>query len=403
MFRACTILGPDMLHSETIELKIYLRIKPLGPGSVTMTLPMLHQATGEDFAVLVERLKGLEAEGHIALFKYSGETRWARGDFPDGSFFYTNTFIVEITPTGRKYFERLEQIAAEARSSTDRDDRQFQLLAIEEARKSIPEDDRPHPRVGAVVAKDGRVLSQAHRGETLKSHAEYIALERKLPDDLVAGATVYTTLEPCTTRTHPKVPCAQRIIDRRISRVVIGMLDPNPEIRGIGYQALRDAGIDVQLFPGDLARQVEEINREFTRAQKEKLTVRTGTQTDSATMAAARALTDATWDLQRAAWSFQALHAQYGVAREVKAIAQDERQIITKVEVAIRVFGQDYDFPKDLAATVKEELGKINIALVNLRSFAITGQDEKLTISANQVQDSCERIRAAAKPYAYRK
>lgn len=149
-------------------------------------------------------------------------------------------------------------------------DRKFALMAIEEARKSVAEDSRPHPRVGVVVVKDGKVLSKAHRGENPKSHAEYIAMEVKLPDDVVAGATVYTTLEPCTTRNHPKIPCAQRLLDRKVSRVVIGMLDPNPDIRGRGDQVLSDAGIETQLFPRDLRAQVEEINRDFVNAQRRR-------------------------------------------------------------------------------------------------------------------------------------
>lgn len=157
------------------------------------------------------------------------------------------------------------------KSSGD-DDRRFAQMAIEEARKSVPEDERPHPKVGAVVVKDGKILSKAHRGEKSKSHAEYVALDDKLSDDLVAGATVYTTLEPCTTRKHPKIPCAQRLIDRKVIRVVIGMLDPNPDIRGLGDQLLSDAGIEVQLFPRDLRAHVEEINREFIRAQKQRQT-----------------------------------------------------------------------------------------------------------------------------------
>jgi pyrimidine deaminase RibD-like protein len=152
------------------------------------------------------------------------------------------------------------------------DDRRFALLAIEEALKSVPEDGRPHPKVGAVIVKAGNVLSKAHRGEKSKSHAEYVALEDKLSDDMVAGATVYTTLEPCTTRKHPKIPCAQRLIDRKVARVVIGMLDPNPEIRGLGDQLLSEAGIEVQLFPRELRAQVEEINRDFIRAQKQRQT-----------------------------------------------------------------------------------------------------------------------------------
>jgi len=157
-------------------------------------------------------------------------------------------------------------------------DRRFALMAIEEARKSVAEDDRPHPRVGAVVVKDGEVLSRAHRGEKPKSHAEFIALEDKLPDGVVAGSTVYTTLEPCTTRNHPKIPCAQRLIDRKVRRVMIGMLDPNPDIMGRGDQMLSDAGIEVQLFPRELRAQVEELNREFIRAQKRRQTTPTKSQ-----------------------------------------------------------------------------------------------------------------------------
>ncbi len=148
------------------------------------------------------------------------------------------------------------------------ENRQFALMAIEEARKSVPEDGRLHPRVGAVVVKNGLVLCKAHRGEILKSHAEYIALENKLSDDAVAGATVYTTLEPCTTRKHPKIPCAQRLIDRRVACVVIGMLDPNPDISGKGWQLLRDAGIEIRVFDHDLMQLCEEMNREFIRSQR---------------------------------------------------------------------------------------------------------------------------------------
>jgi pyrimidine deaminase RibD-like protein len=156
------------------------------------------------------------------------------------------------------------------------DDRRFSTMAIEQARKSFSEDDRVHPKVGAVVVKDGKVISTAHRGESPKCHAEYIALESKLADELVAGATVYTTLEPCTTRNHPKIPCAERLVERKVARVVIGMLDPNPEIRGLGEQLLNDANIETQLFPRDLRAQVEEMNRDFIREQRKRQEHRRG-------------------------------------------------------------------------------------------------------------------------------
>jgi pyrimidine deaminase RibD-like protein len=160
-----------------------------------------------------------------------------------------------------------EAVASEYRVASEvDDDRRFGLMAVEEARKSDPEDDKPHPKVGAVVVKNGRVLATAHRGEAKGNHAEFLALEKKLPHDSFAGATVYTTLEPCTKRNPPKIACVERIIVRKISRVVIGMLDPNPEIRGLGQRKLRAANIVTDFFPPDLMAQVEDMNREFTRA-----------------------------------------------------------------------------------------------------------------------------------------
>ena len=57
-----------------------------------------------------------------------------------------------------------------------------------------------HPKVCSVIVKDGRVLRTAHRGEQIGNHAEFVALEKKFSDEADAGATVYTTLELCTTR-----------------------------------------------------------------------------------------------------------------------------------------------------------------------------------------------------------
>jgi pyrimidine deaminase RibD-like protein len=134
----------------------------------------------------------------------------------------------------------------------------------------MPEDERAHPKVGAVVVKNGKILAAAYRGECSPGdHAEFTVLETKLRDEAVSGAVVYTTLEPCTSRNHPKIPCAHRLAERKISRVVIGMLDPDPRISGKGVLTLRKANIEVELFPDDLMAQVEELNRDFMRAQTE--------------------------------------------------------------------------------------------------------------------------------------
>jgi pyrimidine deaminase RibD-like protein len=97
-------------------------------------------------------------------------------------------------------------------------DRQFCEMAVAEAKKSIAEDDkRLHPKVGAVIVKDSKVLAKGFRGESGEGgdHGEYCAL-KKLTASEVEGSTVYTTLEPCSVRKSPKkTPCTNHLINRK--------------------------------------------------------------------------------------------------------------------------------------------------------------------------------------------
>ena len=130
----------------------------------------------------------------------------------------------------------------------------FMNIAIEEARNS-KSDNEWDPKVGAVVVKDGKLIEKAHRGETGKGHhAEFAALQKKArSEDILEGATLYTTLEPCTTRNHDKLPCVGWILRKRLEKVVIGMLDPNPNICGRGYWKLIEGNVKVDFFNLELA------------------------------------------------------------------------------------------------------------------------------------------------------
>ena len=119
--------------------------------------------------------------------------------------------------------------------------------------------------VGAVVVnRSGKELGRAHRGNfRTGEHSEFTLLEKVLPHMDLAGCTLYVTLEPCSERTPPKKPCAQRIVEEGIARIVIGMPDPNPDIHGRGIAHLAKHGVQVDFFDPDLRQQIREENKDF--------------------------------------------------------------------------------------------------------------------------------------------
>lgn len=122
---------------------------------------------------------------------------------------------------------------------------QAQQLAVREALRGAGFVS-PNPLVGCtIVSNAGRLLSTGYHVECGQAHAEVDALN-KIEKQAAVGATLYVTLEPCAHfgRTPP---CANRIVESGISRVVIGVLDPNPLVAGKGVLLLQQAGIAVQL------------------------------------------------------------------------------------------------------------------------------------------------------------
>ena len=151
-------------------------------------------------------------------------------------------------------------------------DWKFMRLAVEEARRARTEPGQIKPMVGAVAARRSSLLKSAYRGQgELGHHAEYRLLEYECKAETLKGATVYTTLEPCTKRNPPKIPCVERLIARKVARVVIGMLDPDENIRGKGVLILRQHNIQVDLFPPDLMAELEELNRDFIKEKASPL------------------------------------------------------------------------------------------------------------------------------------
>ena len=116
----------------------------------------------------------------------------------------------------------------------------------------------PNPRVGCVIARDGRIVGEGFHHRTGDAHAEIIALREA--GDAARGATVYLTFEPCSH--HGKTPpCSAALVQAGVARVVAAMRDPNPQVNGAGLAALREAGMDVEY--GLLADEARRLNRGF--------------------------------------------------------------------------------------------------------------------------------------------
>ena len=101
----------------------------------------------------------------------------------------------------------------------------------------------PNPRVGAVIVEGGEIVACGHFQVDGGPHAERMALAA-LGRSPSPEATLYTTLEPCSTQGRTGA-CTQAIIEAEIKRVVIGALDPTSEHQGRGVDILREAGIEV--------------------------------------------------------------------------------------------------------------------------------------------------------------
>lgn len=133
-------------------------------------------------------------------------------------------------------------------------DETFMATAIDIARQ--PAFTSPNPRVGAVLVRDGRIVSQGRHDGPGTPHAEIRALE----EVDARGATLYVTLEPCVHEGCTP-PCAPAVAAAGLRRVVVAMEDPDERVRGRGIRALREAGIDVSV--GALHAQALALNTAY--------------------------------------------------------------------------------------------------------------------------------------------
>lgn len=136
-------------------------------------------------------------------------------------------------------------------------DHEFMAQALRLAEKGLYTT-TPNPRVGCVVVRDGKVVGSGWHERAGELHAEIHALAQA--GELARGATVYVTLEPCSH--HGRTPpCAEALVKAGVGRVVVAMVDPNPQVAGDGLTQLQQAGIQTDI--GLLEKEAHELNIGF--------------------------------------------------------------------------------------------------------------------------------------------
>ena len=121
---------------------------------------------------------------------------------------------------------------------------------------------KPNPMVGAVIVARGRLIGEGYHVRCGEGHAEVNAFAsvKECDAPLLAEATIYVSLEPCS-HYGKTPPCADLIISKGVRRAVVGCIDPFAKVQGRGIKKLRDAGIEVTV--GVLEAECRELNRRF--------------------------------------------------------------------------------------------------------------------------------------------
>jgi diaminohydroxyphosphoribosylaminopyrimidine deaminase/5-amino-6-(5-phosphoribosylamino)uracil reductase len=139
-------------------------------------------------------------------------------------------------------------VGAAKHAASERDEELMAQAAqlAERARRRTP----PNPWVGALVVAEGRIVGRGATEPPGGPHAEIIALHQAA--DAARGATLYTTLEPCSH--HGRTgPCVDAVLDAGVARVVVAVEDPDPQVAGDGVARLRGAGVTVDVGIGAAA------------------------------------------------------------------------------------------------------------------------------------------------------
>jgi diaminohydroxyphosphoribosylaminopyrimidine deaminase/5-amino-6-(5-phosphoribosylamino)uracil reductase len=125
----------------------------------------------------------------------------------------------------------------------------------------------PNPLVGAVIVKNNQIIGEGYHQKYGEAHAEINAIISA--SQSVKDATLYSTLEPCCHTDKQTPPCANRIINKGIKRIVVAGVDPNPKVIGKGLALLKQAGIEVT--KGILTEENQDLNKFYFKYVRRQL------------------------------------------------------------------------------------------------------------------------------------
>jgi diaminohydroxyphosphoribosylaminopyrimidine deaminase/5-amino-6-(5-phosphoribosylamino)uracil reductase len=120
-------------------------------------------------------------------------------------------------------------------------DRAMMQRCIELAHRALGQT-APNPLVGSVIVQDGQIVGEGFHPGAGHPHAEVFALRDA--GERAKGATIYVNLEPCNHYGRTP-PCSEALVAAGVSKVLVGMVDPDPRVSGGGIERLRAAGIEV--------------------------------------------------------------------------------------------------------------------------------------------------------------
>lgn len=138
-------------------------------------------------------------------------------------------------------------------------DIRFMKKALQQARKGLGRTS-PNPAVGAVIVIEDKVVAAGYHKKAGMPHAELEVLNSLGGE--APGGTLYVTLEPCNHYGRTP-PCTEAILKSGLRRVVVGMRDPNPDVKGGGCEYLEEKGLSVTT--GILEEQCRRLNEAFLK------------------------------------------------------------------------------------------------------------------------------------------